>query len=128
MFRLLTVGLSSLFLLSACASGTFKARQEQRDKLASAAGLYCEFINGDKHPDVDVELNMQMAKRCDSTSHFSIASYRNSSDQNGMMYCCSNPASEPKMSFKKDKSPAVSGASKSDAELGLDSGSKTKDK
>jgi len=95
-FRLLTIGLSSLFLLSACASGTFKARQDQREKIAAASGLYCEFVNGDKHPDVDVELNMQMSKRCDSASNFSITNYRNSSDQNGVVYCCAMQGGESK--------------------------------
>ena len=97
MFRLCVIALSSLFLLSACASGTFKARQEQREKMATAAGLYCEFINGDQHPDTDVELNMQMAKRCDASKNFSIINYKNASDQIGVMYCCGMQGREPRM-------------------------------
>ncbi|WP_210415540.1 hypothetical protein [Bdellovibrio sp. NC01] len=91
MFRVCSIALSSLFLLSACASGTFKARQEQREKLATSAGLYCEFVNGDQHPDVDVELNMQMARRCDASRNFSIINYKNASDQIGVVYCCAMP-------------------------------------
>lgn len=88
MIRILVVSLSSALLLSACASGTFKARQEQREKMASSAGMYCEFVSGDVHPDIDVELNMLMARRCDSSRPFSITNYKNSSDQQGVIYCC----------------------------------------
>ncbi len=88
MIRILVVSLSSALFLSACASGTFKARQEQREKMASSAGMYCEFVSGDVHPDIDVELNMLMAHRCDSSRPFSITNYKNSSDQQGVIYCC----------------------------------------
>ncbi|MGZ3773513.1 MAG: hypothetical protein ACXVCY_10670 [Pseudobdellovibrionaceae bacterium] len=80
---------SSALILSGCASGTFKARQEQREKLASSTGMYCEFVSGDLHPDVDVELSMQMAHRCDSGKNFTITNYKNSSDQTGVIFCCS---------------------------------------
>lgn len=103
MFRLFIIGLSSLVLLSACASGTFKARQLQREQVASAAGLYCEFINGDAHPDVDVELNLQMAHRCDANRNFSITNYKNASDQIGVMYCCAMQGHEPKVSKHESK-------------------------
>jgi hypothetical protein len=83
--------LSSLFLTS-CASSTYKARQEQREKLASSSGMYCDWVNGDKHSDVEVELSLQMAKRCDSNKAFSLTTYKNNSDQNGVMYCCVNAA------------------------------------
>lgn len=103
MIRLCTIALSSLFLLSACASGTFKARQEQREKLAANSGLYCEFVNGDQHPDTDVELNMQMARRCDATGNFSIINYKNTSDQPGVMYCCTMPGHETKAQARRER-------------------------
>jgi len=81
--------LGAVVFMSGCASGTFKARQEQREKIASSAGLYCEFVSGDLFPDLDVELNMRMAKRCDADRNFTITNYKNSSDQTGVMYCCS---------------------------------------
>jgi hypothetical protein len=87
--RLLVVSLSSLFLLSACASGTFKARQEQRDKLAANTGMYCNFVSGEVFPDVEVELSMEMAKRCDSSRAFSITNFKTASNENGIVYCCS---------------------------------------
>jgi hypothetical protein len=79
--------LASLILTS-CASSTYKARQEQREKLATSSGLYCEWISGDKHSDIDVEVNLQMGKRCDSSKPFSLTNYKNNADQNGIMYCC----------------------------------------
>lgn len=79
---------SLLFIISGCASGTFKARQEQREQLATSTGMFCEFISGDLFPDLDVELSLRMAKRCDSDKNFSITNHRNESGQNGVMYCC----------------------------------------
>lgn len=120
MFRVMTIGLSSLFLLSACASGTFKARQEQRDKMAAASGLYCEFVNGDKHPDIDVELNLQVAKRCDANGNLSITNYRNSSEQSGVVYCCSTQATERSSSANISVAPSStpSAPAKKDAKGG----------
>lgn len=79
---------ASCVLLTSCGGARLKARQEQREKLVSSSGLYCEWVNAEKHSDVDVELNLQMAKRCDSSKPFSLTPYKNSSDQNGIMYCC----------------------------------------
>lgn len=89
MIRLVVVSLSSLMLLSACASGTFKARQEQRDKMAANTGMYCNFVSGEVFADVEVELSMEMAKRCDSSRSFSITNYKTASNENGIVYCCS---------------------------------------
>lgn len=99
--------LTSALLLSGCASGTFKARQEQREKLASSTGMFCEFISGDLFPDLDVELSMKMANRCDSGKSFSIANYRNSSDQPGIIYCCSTAGRVEKRSSPVVKTPAA---------------------
>ena len=88
--------LTILSLLVGCASGTFKARQEQREQLAVSTGMFCEFISGDLFPDLDVELSMRMAKRCDADKNFTITNHRNESGQNGVIYCCStanSPAS-----------------------------------
>lgn len=81
------LSLSTLFI--GCASGTFKARQEQREKLAANTGMYCEFVSGDLFPDLDVELSMSMARRCDANKSFAITNYKNASDHSGVMYCCS---------------------------------------
>ncbi|MNJ99782.1 hypothetical protein D3C87_175630 [compost metagenome] len=91
----LLFSLSTIFL-AGCASGTFKARQEQREKLASSTGMFCEFISSDIFPDVDVELSMRMAKRCDADKNFSITNHKNESGQNGIVYCCAMASKAPR--------------------------------
>lgn len=86
--KLLVIGLISTGTMVGCVSAKFKQRQMMRDKEASTSGLYCEFISGDEFTDVDVEVNLRMNKRCDSNKNFSISSYKNSSEQYGMTYCC----------------------------------------
>jgi hypothetical protein len=81
---------SIALLLSGCASGKFKERQEQREKVSATSGMFCEFVSGDVFPDLDVELNLRMAQRCDSNKNFTLANYKNSSEQNGIIYCCAN--------------------------------------
>lgn len=87
--------LAALFL-SGCASGTFKARQEQREKLTASTGMFCEFVSGDLFPDLDVELSLAMARRCDSSKNFTITNYKNSSDHSGVIYCCAAARAEKK--------------------------------
>lgn len=114
-FTLLLLSSSSL-VLAGCASGTFKARQEQREKMAASTGMYCEFLSGDVYHDLDVELSMSMAKRCDSTRNFSITNFKNSSDQNGVIYCCSTvQRSEKRATAKRPTAPAKA-ASESDVD------------
>ena len=115
----ITVG---FLFLTGCASSAYKARQEQREKIANTAGLYCDWISGDKHTDIEVELNLQMGKRCDSSKPFTLTNYKNASDQNGILYCCAMAGAEAKSSERSSKrasGPAVqktspsSGASES---------------
>lgn len=112
----LLLSLSTLFV--GCASGTFKARQEQRERMAASTGMYCEFVSGDLFPDVDVELSMSMAKRCDSTKSFSITNYKNSSDHNGVIYCCSTAGKRAGTSAaKKSVTPPAASGSATDADI-----------
>lgn len=90
----LVMVLAASVMLSACGSSRLKARQEQRDKAVAATGLYCEWIDGERHTDFDVEVNLQMAKRCDSSKPFSLVPFKNNSDRNGIMYCCATPDSQ----------------------------------
>lgn len=109
LIKITILSLVALYL-SACASGSFKARQQQRDKIASTSGLYCEFISGDEYPDVDVEVNIQMAKKCDANKHFSIANYKSSSENYGIVFCCGHAAkAEAKSDIKMDaaKGPGI---------------------
>lgn len=91
-FKLLLIGMISATSMIGCMSAKFKQRQMMRDKEAGTSGLYCEFVSGDEFPDVDVEVNLRMNKRCDSNKNFSIAGYKNSSEQYGMTYCCATKA------------------------------------
>lgn len=106
------LGVAGLFL-TGCASGTFKARQAEREKLVGSSGLYCEFVNGEQHPDIDVELNMQMAKRCDVAKPFTITNYKTSSEMNGIMYCCQVPGGT-KVRASAPKPPKPAPAAKSE--------------
>ena len=86
--KLLVIGLICAGSMAGCVSAKFKQRQMMRDKEAGTSGLYCEFVSGDEFPDVDVEINLRMNKRCDSNKNFSISGYKNSSEQYGLTYCC----------------------------------------
>ena len=85
--NLISLALSSLFLFAGC-STAYKQRQEERNKVASSSGQYCEFVNGDAHNDVDVELTFQMSKKCDNSKPYSITNYKNASDIFGVIFCC----------------------------------------
>ena len=114
--------LSTVFVtvsVTGCASSKMKERKEQRDKVAAQAKLYCEFINGDVYPDIDVALNLEMAKRCDSEKPFSMTNYKTSAENPGVIFCCSTvtpKAAAPAAVFDKggDK-PAATPAAKSSA-------------
>jgi hypothetical protein len=84
-----SVAISIAFLASGCASSKMKERREQREKVSQSSKLFCEFINGEIYPDVDVALNLEMAKRCDSDRPFTITQYKTPSENQGVLYCCS---------------------------------------
>lgn len=75
-----------VLLLTGCTS--MQKRQEERNKVAQSSGLYCEFVNGDANNDVDVEVNLQMSKKCDISKQFTMTNYKNASDIFGIVYCC----------------------------------------
>lgn len=77
-----------LFVLSACGSSQIKARKELRDREAQESHLYCDFVNGETYPDVDVAVNLEMAKHCDSEGPLTISGYRSPSEAIGIVYCC----------------------------------------
>ena len=108
-----------VFLLG-CGSAQ-KQRLELREKLAASSGMYCEFISGDIHSDIDVELNMQMAKRCEPTKPLSITNYKNSSENYGVIYCCSIKKDETKKVVPHSSAPSapVSVSKKNSDELDL---------
>jgi outer membrane biosynthesis protein TonB len=101
----MSIRLSILFastglLLAGCSSAQ-KARLAEREKVSAASGMYCEFISGDVHNDIDVELNLQIGKRCDANKPFTMTNYKNSSENYGVIYCCSLAKKEEKKDEKK---------------------------
>jgi len=101
---------SGAMLLTACGSSQIKARKEQRDKISQSSKLYCEFVNGEAFPDVDVALNLEMAKRCDPSGQMTITGYRSPSEAIGIVYCCAladksadNDLSKDGLADKADK-------------------------
>ena len=78
-----------LIFVSACSTAQIKARKEVREKAANSSHLYCEFVNGENFPDIDVALNIQVAKFCEAkANNISLTSYRSPSDAIGIVYCC----------------------------------------
>jgi hypothetical protein len=75
-------------VLSGCSSGATK-RKEEREKAVQTSKLYCEFVNGENFPDIDVALNLAMAQKCDHEEPHSLTAYRTPSEVTGVMFCCS---------------------------------------
>jgi hypothetical protein len=87
--RIFALSFIFLTLATGCASSKIKERKDQRDKVVQAAKLYCEFVNGDIYPDIDVALNLQMGKYCDSEKPFSLTNYKTPAENPGVLFCCS---------------------------------------
>jgi hypothetical protein len=94
--------IGTVFLLLAGCSSHYKKRQQQRDRVAAATGLFCEFVSGDEFTDIDVEINIRMAKKCDLEKPLNFTSYKNASDNFGIVYCChTGKSSAPKVDKSK---------------------------
>lgn len=87
-------GLLLPVLFLGCGSAQ-KKRLDLRDKLAASSGMYCEFVSGDIHDDIDVELNLQMARKCDGNKPLTMTNYKNASENIGIIYCCSMKKATP---------------------------------
>lgn len=87
-FKLSFIFLTSLFLLSACGSSKIKDRREQRDRMMANSKVYCDFVNGEQYPDMDITLNLEMAKKCDTDRPFSLTQYTSRNETTGILYCC----------------------------------------
>jgi|GEM_PF-2641882 len=91
-FSILLVAFS--FFAVGCGSAALKQRKEVRDRAVQSAKVYCEFVNGDVYPnDVDVALNISVAKHCESAASISMTQYKTPSESNGIMFCCPASAS-----------------------------------
>ncbi|MFN8845763.1 MAG: hypothetical protein ACK5W9_02830 [Bdellovibrionales bacterium] len=102
--------LSTLFLFSGCSSKNKKA--ELREKVIQQSGFMCEFINGEQHRQVEIELNVLMAKRCDTEKPYSMTNYKTSAEVNGVLFCCRTKDTVPvkSVSTTSTSSPALSPA------------------
>jgi len=81
--------LGVLALVGACSSGKIRDRKEQRDKMVTAnGGHFCDFVNGEVYPDVEVQLNLEVGKHCEPETNVTITNYRSPSDNIGIIYCC----------------------------------------
>jgi hypothetical protein len=84
-----------------------KERREARETAASQSGLFCDFVNESDFRDVEVELNLRMANKCNSAKPFSVSGYKRLNESAGFMYCCSVKESQvqetPKASAPSSK-------------------------
>lgn len=90
-------------LFAAGCSTAQRERSEQRDKVSVSSGYYCGFINGDEFHDVEVQLNLELAKRCDSNKSSTITNYKNSAELFGIVYCCTLKKDEPVASRRSEQ-------------------------
>lgn len=86
-FFIISLTLTALFLVS-CASQQIEQQRKQRNKFAEETGFYCEFINGESVPAIDLDLNLKMAKKCDKNRNFTVNSYTQPNEQRGLIFCC----------------------------------------
>lgn len=105
---LISLVVASGILFVGC-STAYKQRQEEKNKVASSTGHYCEFVNGDARNDIDVELTLQMSKKCDLAKPYSITNYKNASDIFGVIFCCG---------YQKNKFPAPTSSKTGAAPVG----------
>lgn len=85
-------GLIGSIILSGC-SGAQKARKEERERLVQAKGIYCDFVSESDFKDIEIELNLRLAKKCDPNKQYSIINYKRVSENPGIMYCCNADSS-----------------------------------
>lgn len=83
----LLIGLIGLFLIGACTSVN-KARIVERERAAQSKGLFCEFVSESDFKDIDIELSLRMAKRCDGSKPFTTSTHKRTSEDTGILYCC----------------------------------------
>ncbi len=92
--RFLFLGMTAVtFLLSGCGSSAIKEKRKERERLAKTSPMYCEFVNAEINPDIELEMNLQMAKKCDSDKPFSMTQFKTPSENQGIMFCCSSLSS-----------------------------------
>lgn len=80
--------LTAFLLISHCVGTSKKQRLVQKDHVVASKKVVCERVDGEKYPDVDVLLTINMGERCDFSKPFSITDYRSFDDIPYVIYCC----------------------------------------
>lgn len=91
MKKIMGLGLVAALVISGC-SAAQKARRDERDKMVQSKGVFCDFVSESDFKDIDIELNLRLAKKCDATKPFQISSYKRVSENPGVLYCCNTGA------------------------------------
>jgi hypothetical protein len=78
----------TVLFLAGCASHQIELQKKQRNRFAEETGFYCEFVNGESVPAIDLDLNLKMAKKCDREHNFTVTSYVQPNEQRGLIFCC----------------------------------------
>lgn len=81
------LGVVFAIIISGC-SAAQKARREERDRVVQSKGVLCDFVSESDFKDIDIELNLRLAKKCDASKPFNISSYKRVSENPGVLYCC----------------------------------------
>ncbi len=87
--RKITVLFALVIFAAGCSSSVIKEKRKERERLVQQSKLYCEFINAEIFPDTELELNVQMAKKCDPDKPMTMTQFKTPSENQGIMYCCS---------------------------------------
>ncbi len=87
MKKMTLFGMLLVVVLGGC-SAAQKARREERERVAQSKGVFCDFVSESDFKDVDVELNLRLAKKCNANKPFSISGYKRVSENPGVLYCC----------------------------------------
>lgn len=87
--KLTSMGLLFVLVLTGCSSSQ-KARRQERERVVQSKGVYCDFVSEADFNDVDIELNLRLAKRCDASKPFSITTHKRVSENPGVLYCCNS--------------------------------------
>lgn len=118
MKKIMSLGIVLVSVLSACSSSQ-KARREERERLMHKKGVFCDFVSESDYNDVDVELNLRLAKKCDASKPFSIAGYKRVSENPGVLYCCNSEgfddSAKPAAPVKGAEAPEAAKSEKSES-------------
>lgn len=80
--------LAGLFVLLMTGCSSKNKKSEMRDRVVASTGLVCDFVNGEQNRQVELELNIMMAKKCDLDKPYTLTDYKTAAEVTGLVYCC----------------------------------------